>query len=661
MQTNKRDQKGEIVTILTVGTVIVLSAITLVSSILLPKNKQTTASRAEDPTTCSNPNKPIDFCIREECDTAISKWVMIEKFCNNEKKIIEKAGAATNRSCNQAGKQCCGGGTTSCTLPAASTSTQTSGGVNGGANGGTSGVTGSGTASNGCYTMKAEFETQPGKNEGKDSVNFYAWVTIDGKPGDVWLHEAGILTGHNGFPGHITYDPKWSQHWRMGEWIAVANIVRGNSYTVNYRALVSSCQPQDLSLSCGLKANADGTGTVDNTSGCICKNCATAAVPTATTAPATTTSPVTTSAPGAPAVTTVPATTTVPGAAVIPAPTQTPCQKKSGFCFNGKTTNELYNIYPFPEKYQKGLGCPSENPYCCYSETIPQDCDVTADMIFTDAFKIKPNTTKCWYSKEYKLLSIFKCDGKGILTIKPCETDKCNADFTACVTPTPIAKTASRVTITPGSTAAPAATTAPYIQPQPPATVTVAPPTPTNRLIMIYDARIPFDVKVMATNNIDFDTIQKKISDKIVADNQLSLWVYEQINCNFIVNVKSIKILTKINPWVVRWTGKAKDITSSFSNSIILSKTTSQSGEFIINSVKGKERTDMLIDNSTLLIEVSATCENNETTVPLIFSSELGGQFSVNENDTTKRLWYSGEKTINLQINEKSYENIINQ
>ena len=94
MQTNKRDQKGEIVTILTVGTVIVLSAITLVSSILLPKNKQTTATRAEDPTTCSNPKKPIDFCIREECDTAISKWVMIEKFCNNEKKIIEKAGAA---------------------------------------------------------------------------------------------------------------------------------------------------------------------------------------------------------------------------------------------------------------------------------------------------------------------------------------------------------------------------------------------------------------------------------------------------------------------------------------------------------------------------------------------------------------------------------------
>jgi len=165
----------------------------------------------------------------------------------------------------------------------------------------------------------------------------------------------------------------------------------------------------------------------------------------------------------------------------------------------------------------------------------------------------------------------------------------------------------------------------------------------------------------MATNNIEFDTIQKKISDKIVADNQLSLWVYRQINCNFIVNVKSIKILTKINPWVVGWTGKAKDITSSFSNSIILSKTTSQSGEFIINSVKGKERTDMLIDNSTLLIEVSATCENNETMVPLIFSSELGGQFSVNENDTTKRLWYSGKKTINLQINEKSYENIINQ
>lgn len=46
MSTNKPNQKGEIVTILTVGTVIVLSAITLISSILLPNNKQTTSSKA---------------------------------------------------------------------------------------------------------------------------------------------------------------------------------------------------------------------------------------------------------------------------------------------------------------------------------------------------------------------------------------------------------------------------------------------------------------------------------------------------------------------------------------------------------------------------------------------------------------------------------------
>jgi len=48
MPSNNNNQKGEIVTILTVGTLMVLSVVTLVSSILLQKNTQTIKSKAAE-------------------------------------------------------------------------------------------------------------------------------------------------------------------------------------------------------------------------------------------------------------------------------------------------------------------------------------------------------------------------------------------------------------------------------------------------------------------------------------------------------------------------------------------------------------------------------------------------------------------------------------
>ena len=348
MSTIKSNQKGEIVTILTVGTLVVLSAITLVSSILLPKNKQTTASRAEDPTTCSNPNKPIDFCIREECDTAISKWVMIEKFCNNEKKIIEKAGAATNRSCTQAGKQCCGGGTTSCTLPAASTSTQTSGGNT--ATGNATTTTGS-AKSNGCFSLKAEFEQK--LENGK--VAFYTWVTFESATaGDVELLANGQhAAGWNGFGGgRFTYDPNWTHPGWPGNWGPIAIVDLGKSVTAGYEGFVRNCNPQSTTINCTLTANSNGIGSVSGESGCVCKNCATAsaaAAPVAAAAAATVSGGVAPSA--------------------TPKPTQTPCEEKKGACFDvdNRITKELNEACPTPDKYQKGMGCPSNAPYCCFN------------------------------------------------------------------------------------------------------------------------------------------------------------------------------------------------------------------------------------------------------------------------------------------------------
>lgn len=349
MQPNKPYQKGEIVTILTVGTVIVLSAITLVSSILLPKNKQTTASKAEDPTICSTPNKPIDYCIREECDTAISKWVMIEKFCNNEKKIIEKAGSATNRSCSQAGKQCCGGGTTSCNLSTTSNSTQTTNTTN------TANQTNSQGKSNGCFSMKAEFEQKLENNK----VAFYSWVTFEGNiVGDFQLEGQGVgpvnhLAGWNGPGSRWVYDPNWTQSWAPGSWIAVATLDKSKSMNLSYTGYYKNCNPQSQTVNCTLTANANGMGTVSG-DGCSCKNCAATVVPTATTAPA------------------GPAATTAPGGVAplaTPAPTKTPCSDAQGDCMSYRDLGSECSGLNKQKSGVNQMGCGGETPYCCYSTT----------------------------------------------------------------------------------------------------------------------------------------------------------------------------------------------------------------------------------------------------------------------------------------------------
>jgi len=402
MSTIKSNQKGEIVTILTVGTLVVLSAITLVSSILLPKNKQTTASRAEDPTTCSNPNKPINFCIREECDTAISKWVMIEKFCNNEKKIIEKAGAATNRSCNQAGKQCCGGGTTSCTLPAASTSTQTSGGNT--ATGNATTTTGS-AKSNGCFSLKAEFEQK--LENGK--VAFYTWVTFESATaGDVELLANGQhAAGWNGFGGgRFTYDPNWTHPGWPGNWGPIAIVDLGSKVNAGYEGFLRNCNPQSITINCTLTANANGTGSVSGESGCVCKNCA--APPAA--------APVATAAPVAP--------TTAPGV-VKPTITTNCGLPKQKCCFkNNKFYCDNDNFFCATEDSKCYFKCDIKNAPCCKDTTGPNQnqpycikelkcknntCQPKADAPVAPAAPTAPVVLQATCKENYETISVGTC------------------------------------------------------------------------------------------------------------------------------------------------------------------------------------------------------------------------------------------------------------
>lgn len=155
----KKWQRGEIATAITIGTLIILGVSSLVSSVFLNKNKQTTKTRAaeacseegawktscleprerqscadnagvalvsrceggewkaqnpECQTQCSpgaqskgdewkecNPGEILDQCVRKDCDGSRNELVCIEKYCDSSGNIREKSGSPTGQKCEE--------------------------------------------------------------------------------------------------------------------------------------------------------------------------------------------------------------------------------------------------------------------------------------------------------------------------------------------------------------------------------------------------------------------------------------------------------------------------------------------------------------------------------------------------------------------------------
>lgn len=603
MSTIKSNQKGEIVTILTVGTLVVLSAITLVSSILLPKNKQTTASRAEDPTTCSNPNKPIDFCIREECDTAISKWVMIEKFCNNEKKIIEKAGAATNRSCNQAGKQCCGGGTTSCTLPAASTSTQTSGGNT--ATGNATTTTGS-VKSNGCFSLKAEFEQK--LENGK--VAFYTWVTFESATaGDVELLANGQhAAGWNGFGGgRFTYDPNWTHPGWPGNWGPIAIVDLGKSVTAGYEGFVRNCNPQSTTINCTLTANSNGIGSVSGESGCVCKNCAVAA-------------PATAAAPAAPA---APADS---GAAAAPAAASTaPCTangrtyKKDEYVCAKDTLFKCISGTSFDEK--NTIKCVDK---CVINETGNDECDNKGKIEDKDAALIVPAAPAASAVEKATPICVrlpVDCnnlDSNGNKVTYYTDDRYAGIHFTS--------DKCDNTTRFDESTCPP-------------------------RNFFIYDATIPFDVQVTLESS-DYIEFEKDVVDAIIDNNNLIEEISNVIpsNCGAVsLKLYAIQATTTICEQKPLLTLFADCNYDPIVNTIYFDKPKSVSAPVKISSSK---KNVLFFDDEKITAYLKPSCADSSTNISPIPLEILTTQSQYDQymfgGDDDEKLWAHGKNTINI-------------
>lgn len=155
----KKWQRGEIATAITIGTLIILGVTSLVSSVFLNKNKQTTKTRAaeacseegawktscleprerqscadnagvalvsrceggewkaqnpECQTQCSpgtqskgdewkecNPGEILDQCARKDCDGSRNELVCVEKYCDSSGNIREKSGSPTGQKCEE--------------------------------------------------------------------------------------------------------------------------------------------------------------------------------------------------------------------------------------------------------------------------------------------------------------------------------------------------------------------------------------------------------------------------------------------------------------------------------------------------------------------------------------------------------------------------------
>jgi len=122
-----------------------------------------------------------------------------------------------------------------------------------------------------CFSMTAEFEVRQFENR----KSFYAWVKfISQRGGNIKLEYNGIhVAGWNRFlGGTFTYSPQWTQPHSPGNEAGIASLINGQSMPFTYRGIHSGCNPQDFILNCSIGVDQMGNPSVSG-NGCICRNC----------------------------------------------------------------------------------------------------------------------------------------------------------------------------------------------------------------------------------------------------------------------------------------------------------------------------------------------------------------------------------------------------
>ena len=288
------NKKGEIATIITLGSLVVLGVVSLVSSVFLKKTSPIKTKASEDCNqmanrSCVNYPPPPPPVVRGQnkqdstgaCNPACCECN--EQCPNGQKCDIPNGYCKSGFSCNPAtGKkltcvsgqcvwQACQGedcNKNTCTShsdcqPQSSPPASPPPGGGGGGGGGRG-------VGNSCFNIKAEFEVRP---EG-DKKAFYSWVTfVSNKGGDIKLDYNGIhVAGWNNFDGGtFTYGPQWTQpHTHEGE-AGIAGFSGKSHMPFTYTGIHTGCQPQDITLSCAVGINNQGPYVSGE--GCSCRNC----------------------------------------------------------------------------------------------------------------------------------------------------------------------------------------------------------------------------------------------------------------------------------------------------------------------------------------------------------------------------------------------------
>lgn len=238
----KKHERGEIATIITIGTLVVIGLTTIVSSFFI-NQKKTTSSKAAEPisTTCTGScTTPNAFCVS----------------CMNPK---EKQSCASDAGVSLVYQ--CDGGVWKMKYPECRTECKPDGSGNTSPPPGTGagGETG-GVGAAGCFHLDAGVD-KIGTNKFNVSIKFVS----DGGDGDIQLerddaHVAGWNAWNKGVHGNYTYSPEWT-----GGAIEVGSGTKTVTYK-GYAANSAACPGVTATLTCTF--SADGTyncGSAQNT------------------------------------------------------------------------------------------------------------------------------------------------------------------------------------------------------------------------------------------------------------------------------------------------------------------------------------------------------------------------------------------------------------
>lgn len=351
------NKKGEIATALTIGTLVVLAGITLITSFIFRDKKIKTKPRAEG------------VQIYEQQEDRLFRFFFINNnniVCfdrNNDKKIWDAwqvggnqwnflfkvgpikgmRGLARSPVLDDACAEAYFGKKTPSQESKPQQPQKTS----------QSPMGSGGEVSNGCFSLSAEFEVRDEDNK----KAFYSWVRFkSSKGGDIKLDYNGIhVAGWNGFAGGIfTYEPKWTQPYTHDYDVPVARLNKSQSLFISYRGMHSGCSPQDITINCTIGYSNDGSVYVSG-EGCNCKNCQTVQQPPPTQPPNQTPNQSPTSSSTQPK--------NYPTLPPTPIP-QNECQKQGGFCVPNSTKCRNVTSY-YSETRDKNLNNSCGKDYKC--------------------------------------------------------------------------------------------------------------------------------------------------------------------------------------------------------------------------------------------------------------------------------------------------------